>query len=215
MMNAAELELLGGLEDELETTPQFGYRSYPISESFAEAEWVQPLECPRAERMVVRGYPRYGRAAASLPAAEQAKLRQFARAVVESFREGCSPVRILFITGHADRDVQRGRDFENRVSRERALQIGRTLLAFMNNRVIASRIMWKYRGAGASQLAVPNPSTESDRRLNRRVEILPISCSSLVANRRFLVTAQEVYLEALWRITPYGENLSGFAGLGR
>jgi len=29
------------------------------------------------------------------------------------------------------------------------------------------------------------------------------------------VTAQEVYLEALWRITPYGENLSGFAGLGR
>ena len=30
-----------------------------------------------------------------------------------------------------------------------------------------------------------------------------------------IVTAQEVYLEALWRITPYGENLSGFAGLGR
>ena len=59
----------------------------------------------------------------------------------------------------------------------------------MNNRVIASRIMWKYRGAGASQLAVPNPRTESDRRLNRRVEILPISCSSLVANRRFLSTA--------------------------
>src|SRR6516162_3622503 len=34
-------------------------------------------------------------------------------------------------------------------------------------------------------------------------------------NLRELVTAQEVYLEALWRITPYGENLSGFAGLGR
>jgi len=29
------------------------------------------------------------------------------------------------------------------------------------------------------------------------------------------VTAQEVWLEALWHITPYGENLSGFAGLGR
>ena len=36
-----------------------------------------------------------------------------------------------------------------------------------------------------------------------------------LGERRFFVTAQEVCLEALRRITPYGENLSGLAGLER
>src|SRR5262249_27798138 len=175
MMNAAELELLGELENELETTPQFGYGSSPVSESFAEAKWEQPLGCPSPTRLTLRGYPRYQNTVASLPAPEQIKLRLFARAIVGSFRNGCSPVRIIFITGHADRDVQRGRDFENRVSRERALQLMRALIAFINNPAIASRIMWKARGAGSSQLAAPNPRTEIDQRLNRRVDILPIS----------------------------------------
>jgi hypothetical protein len=35
------------------------------------------------------------------------------------------------------------------------------------------------------------------------------------SKKQSFVTAQEVCLEALRRITPYGENLSGLAGLGR
>jgi hypothetical protein len=42
--------------------------------------------------------------------------------------------------------------------------------------------------------------------------VLPFAVKNIAI---FFVTAQEVCLEALWRITPYGENLSGFAGLGR
>ena len=48
-----------------------------------------------------------------------------------------------------------------------------------------------------------------------RVLKVPICPSPYRKKDSSFVTAQEVYLEALWRITPYGENLSGFAGLGR
>jgi hypothetical protein len=201
-MTTAELEFLGELEEEFKAMPQFGYRSYPFSESFAEAEGEQPLYCPSPARLTIRGYPRYQNTVASLPAPEQVKLRQLARAVVGSFQNGCSPVRVIFITGHADRDVQRGRDFENRVSRARAHQTMRALIAFINDTAIASRIMWRARGAGSSQLAVPNPRTEIDRRLNRRVDILPISCGSLVANRRFLTTAMAGAVSNVCRIGP-------------
>ena len=44
--------------------------------------------------------------------------------------------------------------------------------------------------------------------------IVGIFCGAALL-RRDLVTAQEFCLEALWRITPDGENLSVFAGLGR
>lgn len=151
-------------------------RFYPLPGPLAEAEWEQPLACPSPTRITISGYPRYQNTVASLPANEQSKLRQLAQAIVGSFRSEHNPVRIVFITGHADRDVQGGREFENRVSRDRALQTMRALKALINNEAIASRIIWKYRGVGSSQSAVPSPKTERDRRLNRRVDISPISC---------------------------------------
>jgi DNA polymerase-4 len=54
------------------------------------------------------------------------------------------------------------------------------------------------------------------------VEALPVErfhgvgpATAAKMNELRIVTAQEVCLEVLWRITPVGENLSVFAGLGR
>ena len=139
-------------------------------EVFDEA--VASPGCPGPTREVIVGFPRYQNTPASLPPVEQQKLRRLAQAIVRSYQRGCRPIRVVRLVGHADRDVQRGHPFENRISRERALAVRQELERLISNRAISSRIRWDVQGAGSSQLVAQIPRTEAERRRNRRVEII-------------------------------------------
>jgi hypothetical protein len=101
-------------------------------------------------------------------------------------------VALIRITGHADLDLQRGRAFEVRISRERALQTARALARLINNESVASRIRWRIAGAGSSRLVIRNPVSENDRRRNRRVEISTLRCAQTTAARGFATTGASV-----------------------
>ena len=130
--------------------------------------------CPQPGGEIVNGFSRYQNSVASLQEREQAKLRAIAGSIVRSYKPGCQPVRSVQLVGHADIDPQRERrepGYLERISRERARAVKQALERLINNRAISSRIAWNIGGAGASQLVVPNPRTESDRMRNRRVHI--------------------------------------------
>ncbi len=145
-----------------------------------EAE-LELVFCPSPTRDVISDFPRYRRSVGSLPPPERAKIEKLARLVLASFRRGCQPITEIVLLGHADRDVRRGRDFENRISQQRALAIRRALTQSLNqlSRSYGLRpgappvasINWLQRGAGARRLVVPSPATEAQRARNRRVEI--------------------------------------------
>jgi hypothetical protein len=131
-------------------------------------------------REVVNRFPRYGRSVASLPAAERVKIDRIARFVAHSLRSGRQPFRTIRLVGHSDLDTPRRPAFENQIALARAQDL---LLALWRalDRVdrgsgraappYSSRVAWEVHSAGATQLVVPNPRTESDRLRNRRVEI--------------------------------------------
>lgn len=138
-----------------------------------EGEWEaeEAPSCPRLAAVTVTGFPRYAETIASLPTAEQQKVRQLAGIVVSSYRPGCHQVRRVELVGHADRDYQRGPGFEQRISAQRALTVQRAIQQLIGNPAIRSRIVWNTRGAGAGNLVVPSPRNEAERSRNRRVEV--------------------------------------------
>jgi V8-like Glu-specific endopeptidase len=127
--------------------------------------------CPGPGRITVNGFSRYREDVASLPARERRKVEQTAGLIVGSYKAGCSPVVQVELVGHADRDAQRGRAFEDEISTRRALSLQHALRQLINKRDISSRIVWQARGAGARRLAATNPRSEAERALNRRVEV--------------------------------------------
>jgi len=163
---------------------------YELESELAHEYEVSP--CPAPAPITLSGFPRYQNTVGSLSPGEQMKLRQFARMVVGSFRPGCSRVALIRITGHADLDLQRGRAFEARISRERALQTARALARLINNEGVSSRIRWRIGGAGSSRLVVKSLASESDRRRNRRVEISTLRCAQTTAARGFAATGASV-----------------------
>ena len=109
--------------------------------------------------------------------------------IVQSYQSR-QPIRTVWLVGHADRDVQRGANFEKKISGDRALVVQKALIAAIKNPSIASQISWQTNALGATQLVVANPKTENDRRLNRRVDVfIPISCNSLSIYGRFMSRA--------------------------
>jgi hypothetical protein len=173
-MAATEFEFLGELEEEaeFEISPEHELQSYPISESVAETEWEQMLGCPRPTRIVVSGFPRYSIAVTSLPKSEQNRIKGVASLIARSFRPGCRPIRHVRIVGYADRDLQRGPAFEKSVSLRRAVSVQRALQGQLRTRGVSSPLFWSAFGVGAARRAIPAPTTEQQRALNRRVEIL-------------------------------------------
>src|SRR5262249_21963707 len=145
--------------------------SEPTHRPFNEAEWGQTPSCPSPSRQTVSGFPRYRNTFASLPPLEQQNVRNIARRIAQSFRPGCQALRWVRLVGHADRDVQRGPAFEQRISIERAMAVQQALQRLIGNSGIVSRIAWQPSGVGAQSLIVPNPRSEADRRRNRRVDI--------------------------------------------
>jgi outer membrane protein OmpA-like peptidoglycan-associated protein len=130
--------------------------------------------CPRPMRETVTGFPRYQNRIATLPAAEQATVKNLARVIIRSFRPGCQPIHTVRLLGHADKDLERERrepGFMLKISRERAAAVKEALVKLINNRAISARVRWQVYGAAANHMAVPNPRNERDRMRNRRVDL--------------------------------------------
>jgi hypothetical protein len=151
---------------------------YLGNESSEEELRLASARCPVPSRDVISGFPRYHRAFHSLPPGERAKIVQLAARVIRSFAPGCQPITQILFVGHADRDLQRGPDFEYRISFERALRVRNALAGLIYSRGTTRRrapspysIKWLHRAAGANRLLVRNAATEQQRARNRRVEI--------------------------------------------
>jgi hypothetical protein len=94
--------------------------------------------------------------------------------IVDSFKPGCAPINWVMLSGHADRDVQRGRAFETRLSGERAQAVRDALIQAIARSErpgarIASRVSFVMRRHGATQPIVRNAQSEAARARNRRV----------------------------------------------
>ncbi|HJQ68516.1 MAG TPA: peptidoglycan-binding protein [Blastocatellia bacterium] len=128
--------------------------------------------CPSLERTLQRtilGWGRYLRRVEELPPDQQAIVAEVGNTIIASHQPGCKPVRSVQINGHADHDTPRNLEREKQMSEERANQVLVRLQAHVGAS-IAARIEWQARGFGATQLKAP-PTTEANRRQNRRVEV--------------------------------------------
>jgi outer membrane protein OmpA-like peptidoglycan-associated protein len=138
----------------------------------------KPLINPRFQ--VVSGFSRYVSSVSRLPAPERQKIDRIARFVAHGLRSGRESIRTIRLVGHADLDTPRRPAFEHQVARARAQAVLDELwqalkrLEQISGGAVppySARITWSIQSAGATRLAVPNPRTERDRSLNRRVEI--------------------------------------------
>jgi hypothetical protein len=138
---------------------------------------------PPPARRSVSGFPAYANTVASLPLLEQIDLRMIAEWAIDTHEFAGFPVIKIACIGHADRDVQRGKAFEQRISEERAQavktffvnEIGRLTFSIFDVMQpgfvpIVRRIAFESRGVGSSE-HVP-AQTEAGRRANRRVTIV-------------------------------------------
>lgn len=128
---------------------------------------IPPPDAP----YTVEGFGRYQEGVGSLPPTDRRKIALIARRIVDASRRG-SPVRVVRLVGHADRDLQRGAAFERKVSGERALRVQGALVDAINDRALSSRISWQPVAAGATRPVVVRPTSEQERRRNRRVEVV-------------------------------------------
>lgn len=117
---------------------------------------------------IIYGWSQYKRRVEELPPEQQAMLRKVSNEIRLS-HQGCQPVRKVQIYGHADWDTPRNPQREKQMSIERAQIITDWLKKDLGSS-IAAQIKWDTQGFGATQLKA-KPTTEANRRQNRRVEI--------------------------------------------
>jgi len=126
--------------------------------------------------VTVLGYPEHHD---KVPVQEAEKLRKLAERIVNSYDTN-NPIIGVQIVGHADIDLRvtgkAREESERNHSVGRADEVKDLLLQLIkklrprSQRALNS-VMFKQSGVGATQLKVPHPSNEHQRRLNRRVEI--------------------------------------------
>jgi hypothetical protein len=138
---------------------------------------------PPPARRSVSGFPAHTQTVANLPLLEQIDLRMMAEWAIDTHEFAGFPVIKITCIGHADRDFQRGKKYEQQISERRAEAV-KTF--FMNeiNRLsfsifdlmqpgfvpIVKRIAFESRGVGSSE-HVP-AQNEAGRRRNRRVTMV-------------------------------------------
>lgn len=142
---------------------------------------------------IISGFPEYQ---TDLTSDQNAQLSLLAQKIVES-QSSAHPISAAVISGYADRDLRPNNpnrkpgetqeQFEMRVSMDRAIAARDLLKAKISalaagrgpspilDAILADPRRLKTVGMGAKDLLVQNPRTESDRRLNRRVEIILVS----------------------------------------
>ncbi|MGO8793739.1 MAG: hypothetical protein ACLQLC_02865 [Candidatus Sulfotelmatobacter sp.] len=150
---------------------------------------------PGPLRMVIRKFPRYSKQLNTLPIDENIRLAVVADFIAASYQPGCLPILGVRLIGHADQDIQRGPQFEQQISEDRARVVEARLredvakrtwtfniVATMPNPNVPrpTAIRWVSTGVGATQPdeenvrrhKTPENMSEEDRKLNRRVEII-------------------------------------------
>lgn len=137
---------------------------------------------PPAQRSV-SGFLAHTHVITSLPLLEQIDLRMMAEWVIDTHEFAGFPVIKIICIGHADRDFQRGKNFEQQISERRA----KAVKTFFVNEIsrlsfsifdlmqpgfvpVVKRIAFESRGLGSSE-HVP-AHNEAGRRRNRRVAII-------------------------------------------
>jgi hypothetical protein len=119
----------------------------------------------------VYGWNQYRTSVKDLPTDQQDIIKKVGDIIIRSFKPGCQKILKVQIYGHADYDTPRGLTNEQKKSEERA-QATRSFLQVHVGAAIASQIDWSdTRGLGAINLQAP-PTTEENRKKNRRVEIV-------------------------------------------
>lgn len=138
---------------------------------------------PPPQRRFVGGFPPLTSRVADLPSIEQIDLRMMIEWAIETHKISPFPVIEINCIGHADRDFQRGKAFEQSISERRALSImnfmrgeiqrlGMDIFASITQPTfipIFARITFSFDGVGSAQHKPA--SNEEGRRLNRRVTI--------------------------------------------
>jgi OmpA family len=146
-------------------------RSMPQRSQGAQVPRSGSSSCPpvSTQPRVMYGWTQHKRRVQDLPLDQQAKLRQVSNDIRMSYRPGCQPVRKVQIHGHADVDTPPNPRREKQMSDERAQMVRDWLKKDLGSK-IAAQITWETQGFGATKLKV-QPTTEANRRQNRRVEI--------------------------------------------
>ena len=138
---------------------------------------------PPPVRRSVSGFPAHTDTVASLPLLEQIDLRMIAEWVIDTHEFAGFPVIKITCIGHADRDFQRGKTYEQQISGRRA----EAVKTFFTNEIhrlsfsifdlmqpgfvpVVKRIAFESRGVGSLEY-VP-AKNEVGRRRNRRVTIV-------------------------------------------
>lgn len=151
---------------------------FPLNEE--EWETVDRLKAPRSRSIpcppstltkprIVYGWTQYKQRVEELPSDQQAILRKIGNEIRMSYQSGCQPIRMVQVFGHADWDTPRNPQREKHMSDERARIVTSWLKNYVG-RSIALKITWQSKGFGATKLKTP-PTTEGNRRQNRRIEI--------------------------------------------
>jgi hypothetical protein len=140
----------------------------------------------------VYGWGRYHRQVSQLPPDQRRALIEVGEAIKQSFQPRRVAVRGVRVEGHADYDTPRNLQRERQVSLERAEAVATWLKAYVGPR-IAGGISCEIRGFGATRLKAALTG-ESNRRQNRRVEILlttrqPVPVCLAPADRNRALTA--------------------------
>jgi hypothetical protein len=164
-------------EEERETVGRHKAPRHPVSNSSARGLYFGRSSCTSAKSIkprIIYGWSQYKRRVEDLPIDQQAKLRNIGNEIRMS-QQGCQPVRRVQIYGYADWDTPRNPQREKQMSIERAQMIAAWLKKDLGN-AIATQIIWDIQGFGAIKLKA-QPTTEVNRRQNRRVEIFASSSS--------------------------------------
>jgi hypothetical protein len=138
---------------------------------------------PPPARRSVSGFPALTETVARLPLLEQIDLRMMAEWAIDTHEFAGFPVIKITCIGHADRDFQRGKNFEQQISERRAEavknffvnEIGRLSFSIFDLMQpgfvpVVKRIAFESKGVGSSD-HVP-AQNEAGRRRNRRVTIV-------------------------------------------
>jgi pimeloyl-ACP methyl ester carboxylesterase/peptidoglycan hydrolase-like protein with peptidoglycan-binding domain len=162
-LNEEEWEIVGRLK-----VPR---RSMPPRSQGAKVPRSRPSSCPpvSTQPRIVGGWTRYKGGVQELPPDQLTKLRQISNEIRLSYRPGCQPVRKVQIHGHADVDTPPNPKREKQMSDKRAQTVRDWLKKDLGSQITA-QIVWETQGFGATQLKT-QPTTEANRRQNRRVEI--------------------------------------------
>jgi len=135
----------------------------------------------------IAGYPEYSHDPKTLAPEQQKALSDLAQQIVNSWKTN-SPIVAFMVVGHADVALRKPMSdraaYEQDVSEKRADAARNALLTYIGNlpggKAIVVKLNYRTRGEGSKYLMVrPSPThalTESEMKMNRRVEIYPVRC---------------------------------------